>query len=719
MERFKFLKITTMILLSYQMAHGDAILLNEYNAVAPSNLLKKSGYDTYFGQIAGNGGSWIELVVVEDGYDLREDRLLITQSSTPDFIATFPNIEVLSNLKQGTIITISELPTDITYNPEEGVDADWNINLNHMDLTIEEGIFITNNLKTKVSITSKDGNIEIMSPSGEGIFGGGIDDTEVFKLKKAPSSLILPTDATAYGDDEGRTVISTFGTPNRWKNSSGIVIEQNLLVLRGGETDTSSSVLNPALLLNEYSAVAPDKQLKDDGFDTHFGQVLGNGGSWIELVVTKDYLNLQHALIKIRQNETEKFEARLPSLIELGYLRKGTIITLSNEPTDMSYAPFSRDKSDWTLNINVDALINQVGDFNVTSNEANISIFSMNLSDTLLPPSGEAISSENMVDNREVYKLKAEPELAILPTDTHYGDDNDMQSLSTFGTPNEWRDNRDNLKKQKFNIRKGQDLDEKDGIVLSAVDTFKDTESLLYIAQNNTLWIADDATHKVYEMDLETYEIKSSFDDKSLGEFTNGVIQESCHDRAGICDIESLAYDNLNDTLYIFVGNVASTPAVFQLTRENPTDQFTLNAFRELGEIEYSASQFINGQFVVAVEDKLYLYDFETNQINETLLLYTIDEGKIHGLAHFDEHLWITTSTAKLKKIEWTSDKKEEKASYDMRQNGVYDPRGIEVIDKKLYILEGINSVSKHGEPIAPLGHALKNAIHIFDNSTL
>jgi len=37
---------------------------------------------------------------------------------------------------------------------------------------------------------------------------------------------------------------------------------------------------------------------------------MGNGGSWIELVVTKDYLSLQHALIKIKQNETEDFEAK-------------------------------------------------------------------------------------------------------------------------------------------------------------------------------------------------------------------------------------------------------------------------------------------------------------------------------------------------------------------------------------------------------------------------
>jgi len=44
-------------------AKGDSLLLNEYNGVGYDRYLKDSGSDSYFGTVAGNGGSWLELVV--------------------------------------------------------------------------------------------------------------------------------------------------------------------------------------------------------------------------------------------------------------------------------------------------------------------------------------------------------------------------------------------------------------------------------------------------------------------------------------------------------------------------------------------------------------------------------------------------------------------------------------------------------------------------------
>jgi len=48
----------------------------------------------------------------------------------------------------------------------------------------------------------------------------------------------------------------------------------------------------------------------------------------------------------------------------------------------------------------------------------------------------------------EVFKLKKDPALGILPTDSSYGDDNNGQALSTFGAPNHWRDSSGNLIEQ-------------------------------------------------------------------------------------------------------------------------------------------------------------------------------------------------------------------------------------------------------------------------------
>ena len=60
-------------------------------------------------------------------------------------------------------------------------------------------------------------------------------------------------------------------------------------------------------------------------------------------------------------------------------------------------------------------------------------------------------------------------------------------------------------------------------------------------------------------------------------------------------------------------------------------------------------------------------------------------------------------------KVNWAT--KEIEKIYKMRDNGVYDPRGVEIIDNKLHILEGYDSN-------VPKQHVLKNAIHIFKTSS-
>lgn len=711
MKKTILFKTLFSLLLGYQVGHANMILLNEYNAVASNELLKGNGNDTYFGRIYGNGDSWIELVVIEDNYDLRGAKIEITNSATPIFKATFPNFSELSNLKKGTIVTLSFLDTDLSYEPFDPSTPDWNINLNIDDLTVGEGEFIIGNNKTIISMFSNSYE-PIMPETGEGIFGVGIDSKEVFKLRRRPSNSVDATDEDTYGDDEDRTALSTFGMPNHWRNTIGNLVEQSFVGLRYPETDTSLAEPNFSLLLNEYSAVAPNQLLKDGGTDTHFGAIEGNGGAWLELIVTKDYLNLQGALIKIRQNSGDYFEAKLPNLLQLAYLRRGTMITISTQPTNMEYVPFASNNEGWKLNINSEELIDQLGSFNFSDKEVKVSIFSENLNYMLLAESGEGVLGSDIVDSQEVFKLKTEPNLSVIPTNSAYGDDSDMEAISTFSSANQWIDSNGTLTEQLFTLRESMDLNETGGIVLANIGDFRDTESLLYIPANNSLWVTDDSAHKVYEVDLTSHQIKSTFTDADLGGFTNGAIQEACYDRVGVCDIESLAYDEAQDTLYIFVGSVASTPSIFKLTRGSTSEPFSISDFRKLNNIEYPAVQFIEGDFVVSIDDKLYPYNFEDNIVDTNNPLYQIDSGKVHGLAYANSKLWITTSNAELKKIDWGT--KNEEVNYNMRDNGVYDPRGVEVINNQLYVLEGINFLSKHGEPIAPIGHALKNAVHIY-----
>jgi len=56
---------------------STSLLLNEYNGVGSNYKLKNQGYDTFYGKINGNGGSWVEIVVVKDKIDIRNTTINI------------------------------------------------------------------------------------------------------------------------------------------------------------------------------------------------------------------------------------------------------------------------------------------------------------------------------------------------------------------------------------------------------------------------------------------------------------------------------------------------------------------------------------------------------------------------------------------------------------------------------------------------------------------
>ncbi len=694
---------------------NQMVLLNEYNAVAYNKRLKWRGRDTYFGRQKGNGGSWLELVILKDKTDLRKSVLKISDSNSNHYIGRLPNIDILSKVRSGTILTISEEPTDLSYNPFDSCSADWTLNLNKDDLTTIEGSFFTNDNGLIVSMVSGSGDVIIMPDSGEGVNSNVIGKREIFKLKKDPAIDVAPNDK-AYGDDFNRKARSTFGSENHWKQRrKEKLTTQNFNDLRVIALKENFRRHKSSLLLNEYNGVAIDKLLKNNGYDTYFGTVLGNGGSWLELIVTRNYLNLQNANLTIKQDCVEIFSGKIPPLLPLAYLRKGTVITISDEPTDMTYSPFAPHTPDWKLNINLNELTDKIGDFNTSSKDTIITISDENNTAIILSESGEGVWGDHLIDAQEVYKLKAEPNREVTPYDDSYGDDNNGMARSSFSDANEW-ENEGVIRQQQFTLRENLDLNETGGIVLSNVvglEELRDAESLQYVPVNNSLWITDDDSHHIYEMDLTTYQIKSLFDDVDLGTFTNGDIQDHCENHLGACDIESVAYNKNSDILYISTGQAPGDPVIFKLTREDTNSTFALSDYRKLNGIEYPATIFIDNDFIVATVNSLYTYNFDTNQTGSNPL-YTTPAGKIVGLA-YDENsstLWVTTSNFELLKVNWVT--KETESIYQMRDNGVYDPRGIEIINNQLYILEGINNKAKGDEAIAPIGHPLKNAIHIY-----
>ncbi len=116
------------------------LIVNEWNAVKGSKQLDDG--DTFFGTIDGNGGNWIELLVIEDHLDVRGWKLAWTEDEDEDGTPagnsageiTLSNASLWSDLRAGTLVTLIEeddaggfdTSTDTSFDP---FTNDWTINI--------------------------------------------------------------------------------------------------------------------------------------------------------------------------------------------------------------------------------------------------------------------------------------------------------------------------------------------------------------------------------------------------------------------------------------------------------------------------------------------------------------------------------------------------------------------------------------------------------------
>ena len=237
MLKDKLFPVFCCLLFCLSTAFAAPVILNEYNGVSGSQFLNggtatadiDGGYasDSYFGRVQGNGGDWFELVVIQDLLDMRGWMFIVsywndsTQGRDSEAL-NLSNNSIWSNLRSGTIITISEdVPDNISYNPiydPLNPDAgDWWINVRANDpygtgTYIERQNFPVNNDDWQLTIKNSAALVQF-GPAGEGIApNAGVGNTEIFRLEANPIASIT---ANSIYYDDGIT-LSTFGAPNHW-----------------------------------------------------------------------------------------------------------------------------------------------------------------------------------------------------------------------------------------------------------------------------------------------------------------------------------------------------------------------------------------------------------------------------------------------------------------------------------------------------------------------
>ncbi len=86
-------------------SQGD-LILNEFNATADAFFLRNGGSDSFLGTVQGNGGNWLEVVVITDHLDIRGWTLDWRNADPDSGSVVFNNHAIWSDLRSGTLITV-------------------------------------------------------------------------------------------------------------------------------------------------------------------------------------------------------------------------------------------------------------------------------------------------------------------------------------------------------------------------------------------------------------------------------------------------------------------------------------------------------------------------------------------------------------------------------------------------------------------------------------
>jgi hypothetical protein len=192
------------------------------------------------------------------------------------------------------------------------------------------------------------------------------------------------------------------------------------------------------VILNEYNAVSAGQFLEDDGTDTYWERVEGNGGDWFELVVITDHLDMRAWQLIINDDSDEG-----PTTLALtGHdvwsdLRSGTIITVSEELGN-NVDDYNPNVGLWWLNVKAADDTNgtyiTASNFRVNNDAWQLTVTN-DVGALIFGPTGEGIMPLGGVGGQDVCKLEENPS----PTVTEASGYNAGQS-STFGSPNIWED---------------------------------------------------------------------------------------------------------------------------------------------------------------------------------------------------------------------------------------------------------------------------------------
>jgi hypothetical protein len=287
-----------------ECASCTPVFLNEYNAVSDANFLNGgtaatdaqggAAADVFFGRVAGNGGSWFELIVGIDGLDMRGWSLQWAEAEAggASGTITLASDDALAAIPAGTIVTFTNRNA-----AQGGRDTDLSLGEGDrwMNIFVGDAALVasaTNSVggATRSFITSaREWRIEILDastasvagPFGEGAeqyWRAAVGESSICLLRESP---LGPVTMSSVFDESAAA--SSFGQLNRWAECppTGDLIAQDLASLPScvatcfGDLDGSSEVDqgDVAFALLDYGPCPGCVADLDGSGDVDFGDV--------------------------------------------------------------------------------------------------------------------------------------------------------------------------------------------------------------------------------------------------------------------------------------------------------------------------------------------------------------------------------------------------------------------------------------------------------------
>jgi hypothetical protein len=240
--------------------------------------------------------------------------------------------------------------------------------------------------------------------------------------------------------------------------------------------------------------------------------------------------------------------------------------------------------------------------------------------------------------------------------------------------------------------------------------SIKDGEGSAYVPQDNSLWLADDNGRAVYEVNPTTGALKQKISGSSFeaapklgGGSPAGINRDK--------DIESMAYDEATDSLYVFSGKCCTSsvlPTVFRLKRSGGV--FKVESYQPLASgSDYTAAGWnkADGKVYVGVGGQIRSYDYVTNTAGSTFHITGLQGILGMSFSATGADMYVVTNAEKLYRVAWGTKTLVAGWTFSLTGFGVKDSRAVELINDQFYVLDGYDGRSS-GDP-------LKHAVFVFD----